>query len=198
MKIIVGLGNPGEQYEKTRHNLGFLVLDELLKKNEPLSKTFWDHDSKDKTATKKIKIGNEDFLLVKPLTFMNNSGFAVSKVVNYYKVEPKDVTLIHDDLDLPLGKIRVRFGGGAGGHNGVDSVIEKMGDGKFLRIRLGIGDPKRIENSEFRVKNVDDYVLSAFAPNERSKVKSMIKEAIKTIDLISEHGIDKYMSKYNS
>ncbi len=197
MKIIVGLGNPGEQYDKTRHNLGFMVLDELLKKFEPLEKTFWDEDKKEKVATKKIKIGNEEYLLVKPLTFMNNSGFAVSKILSYYKVNLEDMTLIHDDLDLPVGKIRVRFGGGAGGHNGVESVIERVGDDKFLRIRLGIGDSRKIEG-EYKMKNMDNYVLSSFGSNERSKVKSMTKEAIKTIELISKHGIEKYMSKYNS
>ena len=205
MKIIVGLGNPGEQYDKTRHNLGFMVLDELLKKFEPLEKTFWDpvrdtqgkEDNKFKAVVKKIKIGKEEYLLVKPLTFMNNSGFAVSKILSYYKVNLEDMTLIHDDLDLPVGKIRVRFGGGAGGHNGVESVIERVGDDKFLRIRLGIGDSRKIEG-EYKMKNMDNYVLSNFGSNERSKVKSMTKEAIKTIELISEHGIEKYMSKYNS
>src|SRR4051812_5378587 len=139
MKVIVGLGNPGEKYEKTRHNLGFHILDQLLEKLEPHDKTFWDDNHNLKAHIKKIKIKEEEILLVKPATFMNNSGFAVSKVLNYFKVKPEDLYLIHDELDLPFGKIRVRFGGGAGGHHGVESVLEQLKTDKFLRIRLGIG-----------------------------------------------------------
>ncbi|HVZ11828.1 MAG TPA: aminoacyl-tRNA hydrolase [Patescibacteria group bacterium] len=207
MKVIVGLGNPGEKYEKTRHNLGFLATEALLEKWERLDKTFWDDNHNLKSHIKKIRIKNhesgikdQDILLVKPATFMNNSGFAVSKVLNYFKVEPADLFVIHDDLDLPFGKIRVRFGGGAGGHHGVESIIEQLSTDKFLRIRLGIGSPKHIEGKEVKSKNhqnVDDYVLGNITGASRGKVKTMLHEAVKIVDQLLEHGIDTYMSKYN-
>lgn len=198
MKVIVGLGNPGEKYEKTRHNLGYHVLDQLLEKLEPHDKTFWDDNHGLKSHIKKIKLKSEnvkdsEILLVKPATFMNNSGFAVDMVIKYFKVKPEDVYLIHDELDLPFGKIRVRFGGGAGGHHGVESVIEHIGD-KFLRIRLGIGMDKITES---RREHTDKYVLGNISSKEKGKVKTMTREAIKILELILEHGIDTYMSKYN-
>ncbi len=193
MKVIVGLGNPGEKYEKTRHNLGFMVLDHLLEKYEPASKTFWETDKKLKAQTKQIKKGDTTLLLVKPQTFMNDSGLAVSKVLSFYKVAPEDMIVIHDELDLPFGKQRIRFGGGAGGHHGVESIIEHIGD-KFLRIRLGIGTDKEHET---RREHTDKYVLGNISSHEKGKTKTMIHEAIKSLDLILEHGIDAYMSRYN-
>lgn len=200
MKVIVGLGNPGEKYEKTRHNLGFIVLDKLLEKLEPHDKTFWEGSRDLKAQIKKVRIRNhesrikeQEILLVKPATFMNNSGFAVAKVLSYYKVQPEDMYLVHDELDLPFGKIRVRFGGGAGGHHGIESVVGQIGD-KFLRIRLGIGTDKLHET---RREHTDRYVLGNITSRERGKVKTMTHEAIKIIELILEHGIDTYMSKYN-
>ncbi|HVT01083.1 MAG TPA: aminoacyl-tRNA hydrolase [Patescibacteria group bacterium] len=200
MKVIVGLGNPGEKYHNTRHNLGFMVLDQLIEKLEPAEKTFWEDERQFKAEIKKIKLKNderqttsEELLLVKPTTFMNNSGFAVSKVISFYKVKPEDVIVIHDELDLPFGKIRVRFGGGAGGHHGVESVIEHIGD-KFLRIRLGIGTDKEHET---RREYTDEYVLGNLSSHDKGKAKTMIKQAIKDVELVLKHGIDNYMSKYN-
>ena len=218
MKVIVGLGNPGEKYEKTRHNLGYIVLDQLLEKLEPHDKTFWDDNHDLKAHIKKVRLNppasqaralragtqdlrsnnderitNNEILLVKPATFMNNSGFAVAKVLNYFKVKPQDCYLIHDELDLPFGKIRVRFGGGAGGHHGVESVVEHIGD-KFLRVRLGIGTDKVHET---RREHTDKYVLGVISSKEKGKVKTMTREAIKILELILEHGIDTYMSKHN-
>ena len=152
-----------------------------------------------KDLRSKIKdLRSKNLLLVKPTTFMNNSGFAVSKVLNYYKIDPVELTVIHDDLDLPFGKIRVRFGGSAGGHHGVESIINVLKTDKFLRIRLGIGSETK--NQKPRTKNqnhIERYVLGNIASSERGKVKTMIKEAIRTINLILKHGIDSYMSKYN-
>ncbi len=193
MKVIVGLGNPGEKYENTRHNLGFMVLDALLEKFEEASKTFWEKDSKLKAATKQVKHGDNTLLLVKPQTFMNDSGIAVQKVLSFYKIDPVDLILIHDELDLPYGKQRIRFGGGAGGNHGVESVIEHIGD-KFLRIRLGIGTDSEHET---RREHTDKYVLGKITSHEKGKTKTMIHEAMKSLDLILEHGIDTYMSKYN-
>src|SRR4030095_13897014 len=104
----------------------------------------------------------DSIMLVKPTTFMNNSGFAVSKILNFYKIKPEEMIVVHDDMDLPFGKIRVRFGGSAAGHHGVESIIEQLGTDKFLRIRLGIGNPRRVDGSKSKIKsshNVEDYVL---------------------------------------
>ena len=197
MKIIVGLGNPGEKYENTRHNLGFLALDALLEKYERVEKTFWSEDRKFKAQIKKVN----SMILVKPTTFMNNSGESVSKVLNYFKIKPEDMVLIQDDLDLPFGKIRVRFGGGSGGHHGVESVINTIGSDKFLRIRLGIGNPRRISakggSASGGEKDPTDHVLGRVGSGEKGKVKTMIKETVRIIEQIREHGIKKYMSKYN-
>lgn len=200
MKIIVGLGNPGEKYAKTRHNLGFMVLDSFLEKLEPVDKTFWEEKKDLKAQIKQIKHAGNTLLLVKPTTFMNNSGLAVSKIVNFYKIETSDLYVIHDDLDLPFGKIRVRFGGAAGGHHGVESIIEQLKTDKFLRVRLGIGHPRDHKDEHAKslnYQNVDDYVLGMIASNERGKVKTMLSDTIRTVEQILEHGIDEYMSKYN-
>lgn len=201
MILIVGLGNPGEKYEKTRHNIGFITLDALLKKFESLEKTFWNDEKKLKTLTKKINFGNGSVLLVKPTTFMNDSGIAATAVSSYYKVSPDEIIVIQDDLDLPLGKIRVRFGGGHGGHKGIESIINSLKTDKFLRIRLGIGHPHRHEGNHKEGKShlaVEDYVLSNFGPGDRGKLKSMINQTIKAVEQIITHGIEKYLDKYHS
>ena len=195
MRIIVGLGNPGEKYKSTRHNIGLMVADQLLEKFEPAEKTFWDDEKDLKAQIKKINYKNSSIFLVKPTTFMNNSGFAVSKVLNYYKIDPADLTVIHDDIDLPFGKIRVRMGGAAGGHHGVESIIEQLGTDRFLRIRLGIGSDSRTPGRDRH--NADKYVLGNIASGERGRVKTMIREAVRNVELILEHGIEKYMGKYN-
>lgn len=200
MKLLVGLGNPGEKYEKTRHNLGFVVLDHLLKKIENLNNSFWDEEKKIKSQTKKVDIKGSTVLLIKPLTFMNESGNAVAAASSYYKIEPKDIIIIHDDLDLPLGKIRVRFGGGHGGHKGVESVIKHLNTDKFLRVRLGIGHPHHHEGKLKEGKShiaVEDYVLSIFSPSDKGKVKTMTSQVVKIVDQIMAHGIDLYLSKFN-
>lgn len=198
MKLLVGLGNPGEKYENTRHNAGFVVLDTLLKKYEDLSKTFWETDKKNHSLTKKITIAGESVMLVKPTTFMNESGRAVAAVAAYYKIPSEDIIVIHDDIDLPLGKERIRFGGGAGGHHGVESIIERLGTDKFLRIRLGIGSSERIEDKSSKKRAfIEGYVLSVFPAQEKGKLKTMVNQTLKSIALLIEHGIETYMSKYN-
>ena len=202
MKLVVGLGNPGEKYQNTRHNIGFMAVDALLEKFEPVEKTYWE-EKKDLKSNIKILSANSQqptangqIILAKPTTFMNNSGFAVAKVLNYYKIPTEDLIVIHDDLDMPFGKIRVRFGGASGGHRGVQSIIETIRTDKFLRIRLGIGNPK-IRNLKLEIRNLDQYVLAPFTPTEKNKVKHMIKEAGRAIELILKRGIEIYMSKYN-
>ena len=200
MKIIVGLGNPGEKYIGTRHNIGFETLDHLLKKYEPLKESSWENSKKTKSQVKKLTINNISTLLAQPQTYMNNSGMAVSLLLDYYKVQPEDLIVIHDELDLPLGKLQIRFGGGSAGHNGIESIIGTLKTDKFLRIRMGIGKPTRIDSSKFEAKNphsVDQYVLQQFQNGERQEVRTMIKHVQKNLELLLSHGIESFMSKYN-
>ncbi len=131
MKLIVGLGNPGKDYEDTRHNIGFMVVDKLAREigRDTL---VWNQD--DKRSAFVAKVG--ELVIAKPVTFMNNSGVAVKKLADFYKIDPVDVWVIHDDLDLPIGKIRIRNQGGTAGHNGVESIITHLGTDKFLRFRF--------------------------------------------------------------
>ena len=204
IKLIVGIGNPDQEYQNTRHNIGFMALDSLLEKFEPVEKTFWEEKKNLKSNIKHIKFSIQDprskiqdLILAKPTTFMNASGFAVSKVLNYYKIEPVEMIVIHDDSDLLLGKIRVRFGGGSGGHKGVASIIETIQTDQFLRVRLGIGRSEDEKLGKKRHKKLDRYVLGSFSPAERGHVKTMIREATRAVELILEHGLEVYMSKYN-
>lgn len=200
MKLIVGLGNPGEKYMGTRHNLGFETLDYFLKKYESVDKSTWEESKKLKSLTKKIKIKDNDMLLAKPQTFMNNSGVAVGLLLSYFKIEPTNLVVIHDELDLPLGKIQIRYGGGTAGHNGLESIIKSVGTDKFIRIRMGVGKPMRVDGKWFDIKNprtIDNYVLQHFSESEYHDVKNMIKHVQKNLELLLSHGFDTFMSKYN-
>jgi PTH1 family peptidyl-tRNA hydrolase len=168
MKLIVGLGNPGEKYNNSRHNLGFLTLDHLLQKLTKATNTFWNEEKKLKALIHDLDINGEKVVLMKPTTFMNESGRAVAAYAAYYKVSPEDIIIIHDELDIPLGKIRIRFGGSGGGHNGVSDIIEKLGTDKFLRVRIGIGSEARRVGPH---TDTSDYVLGTFETHEKGKVK---------------------------
>lgn len=198
MKLIVGLGNPGKKYENTRHNFGFLVLDYLLKEFESIDKTYWEEEKFKKYMVKKLDIEGEQVLIAKPATFMNDSGYPVVALVSFYKILPSDIYVIHDDLDIIFGKIKVRFGGSSAGHKGVESIINKLGTDKFLRIRLGIGGELKIKSAKLKVqKGARDYVLSDFTGNEKGKLKTVLKETKKIVEKLISEGIEKYMSKYN-
>ena len=189
MKLIVGLGNPGEKYEKTRHNLGFMVVDELAREMLSLAKTKWQENKKFNSQF--IGIGPQA-ILVKPQTMMNASGFAVTKMSNFYKIKPEDIWVVHDDVDLPLGKIKIRLGGATAGHHGVESIIQQLGTDKFVRFRLGIGKPSRREN-----KLVEDYVLHSFDNHEVGKLKTTIKKAVKAIKVTLDDNLEKAMNQFN-
>lgn len=194
MKLIVGLGNPGEKYENTRHNVGFVALDHLLQKFEKAKNTFWTEEKKFKAIIHEVEHEGEKVILMKPQTFMNDSGIAVSSYAKYFKIKPEDIYVLHDELDLPLGKIRIRFGGSSAGNNGVASIIDHLGTDQFLRIRLGIGKSQRVHSDH----DSADYVLGNFSSSEKGKVKTMVNQSIKDVMLILSHGIDLYMSKYHS
>ncbi len=194
MKLIVGLGNPGEKYERTRHNLGFVVLDGLLQELTEVERTTWKEDKRANSLIAKIS----DLILAKPQTMMNASGYSVSKLVSFYKIKPEDIWIVHDDLDLPLGKIKIRLGGAAAGHHGVESVIDKLGTDQFVRFRLGIGHPRKKGKVEIKSeREVDDYVLKEFDVNEASEAKQMIKKTIQAIEIALEKGLEKVMNRFN-
>lgn len=192
MKIIVGLGNPGEKYEGTRHNLGFRVVEELVSGIK--DHVSWEESKKFKAQIVKTS----DIIFMKPLTYMNNSGLAVRTLSSYYKILPADIIVIHDELDLPLGKIKVRVGGSAAGHHGVESIIETLGDDKFARVRLGIGNlrTQRSERDGGRT-DVENYVLESFEAAEKPAVKRVIKQAVKALEIILEKGEEAAQNQFN-
>src|SRR6266571_6809683 len=210
MKLIVGLGNPGKQYEHTRHNLGFMVVEHLLKALESVEKTVWTDDTKLKSDSAQLTWNGEKIILAKPKTFMNNSGMAVQLISSYYKIAPEDVWVVYDEFDLPLGSMKIRLGGAAAGHHGVESVIEQLGTDKFWRFRLGIGigshhagapvreEGKRETLSRQDFGDVSDYVLDNFGVSEQGKVRELIKHGADALQLALEKGMTEAMNRYNT
>ncbi|MCA1945325.1 MAG: aminoacyl-tRNA hydrolase [Desulfovibrio sp.] len=169
--LVAGLGNPGRQYEGTRHNFGFLVLDEVLRRLDA-SRDWQVHQLQDKPGKLQLwRLDGPDtrWLALKPLAFMNLSGEAVGQTARYYRILPEDVLILHDELDLPLGRMKLKFGGGPAGHNGIRSVISHLGGDGFHRLRLGVGRPAPGETRE--------YVLTGFAPQERPVFDAVLAEA---------------------
>ena len=215
MKLIVGLGNPGKQYDKTRHNVGFMVVEQFLKDFEPVSQTVWENSAKFKSDIVELDYQRrsagsgeakhelvERVILVKPKTFMNNSGMAVKALVDYYKIPTADVWIINDDVDLPLGAMKIRFGGAAAGHRGVTSIIERLGTDKFWRFRMGIGRPKQhVAGSKYYIasmKGREDYVLRDFTGAERGKSRELVKRGTKALAIALENGLDVAMNRFNA
>ena len=199
MKLIAGLGNPGKKYEKTRHNIGFMVVEQFLKDFESTRDTVWQNEEKFKSDVALLDWQPKDHIsekviLVKPKTFMNNSGMAISLVQQFYKIASDDIWVIHDDIDLPVGSLRIRKGGGAGGHRGLESAIETTG-GDFWRFRLGIGRPG---NGDVARKDVDDYVLGDFTGHEWGKMRELIHRATEALETALEKDLDTAMNKFNT
>lgn len=186
MKLIVGLGNPEEKYARTRHNLGFELLDDYRRKHDLGD---WTLDKKFNAET--IKVGN-DLILARPQTYMNNSGISVAALKNFYKLEPPDILVVHDELDLPLGKMKVRLGGAAAGHHGVESIIEALNTDQFARLRLGIGtlESKSSEHGG-QSFNTEHFVVAEFEENEKSSVRTMMKRAMGILKIYLEKGLEK-------
>lgn len=174
MKIIVGLGNPGKEYANTRHNVGFLALGKIVEKLEKENvKVEFKLEKKFDAEIAKIKMGGEDVLLVKPQTFMNLSGKAVKKVIDFYKINPlKDLIVIYDDIDIPLAKVRVRSEGSSAGHNGLQSIIDELGTDRFMRVRIGIGRPSN------EMLKIEDWVLQALTEGEKELLFNTIEDLI--------------------
>jgi PTH1 family peptidyl-tRNA hydrolase len=186
MKLIVGLGNPGSQYEQTRHNVGFRVVDRLAEQQK------WTWERRGRAMLANGNLGSEKVVLIKPLTFMNNSGEAVSELVRWYKVQPEDVLIVYDELDLPLGKVRLRSNGSAGGHNGLNSIIHHLHTNQFPRLRVGIGRP-----TNTRMDTVD-YVLGAPGGDESIILATGEDRALEAIPLIIRQGIATTMNIINA
>lgn len=186
MWLIVGLGNPGPKYEWTRHNCGFMVIDELARRAGREART-----PECQALTARATIGREEVLLVKPQTFMNLSGAAVAALKNKYGVEDlSSILVISDDLALPFGKIRIRQRGSAGGQKGLKSIIEKLGAQDFPRVRLGIAP-------DHPVTEASDFVLSEFPKKDRDALAEMVARAADAVEAVLTTGIAHAMSKYN-
>ena len=188
MKLFVGLGNPGKEYAASRHNVGFMLADKL---HERLDASPWreKHDA----AVAETFVNNTKIMLVKPLTYMNESGRAVRQILDFYKIPPENMLIAHDDMDLPIGKVRIRAKGGSGGHNGIKSVIAHVGDDVFARFRIGIGHPPNntADNDVIR------HVLASFSAVELVKVVDAINYLLPAAECFFDKGIDMTMNMYN-
>lgn len=188
LKIVVGLGNPGLKYEFTRHNIGFRVIDSLARDIEIEFKKVKSYYS----LISRGMINNYKVIMVKPQTFMNLSGRAVSKVVSYYKIPLQDLLIVYDDLNLELGQVRIRKKGSAGGHKGIESIMQYLDSEEIPRLRIGIGNP----SVNFNFSYVS-YVLSNFDNEERDKIGEVIQLSTDAIKTVIEDGFEKAMRKYN-
>ena len=186
MMLIVGLGNPGVEYSQTRHNIGFIVIDKFLEKlDKPAS--FLKFNSE----IYKSKYFSSELLLVKPLTFVNKSGTSISNIVNHYDIKSDEILVIHDDLDIEFGMIKFKCGGGTGGHNGLESIVEHLGNADFNRLRFGIGRPPGRKDPAV-------FVLSRFRKAETGELDFLIERSISAIKDYIYFGIDYTMNEYNN
>lgn len=187
MYLIAGLGNPGKQFERTRHNMGFDAVDELVDRHR-IPGMGVQH----KAMYGKGMIAGEKVILAKPLTYMNLSGDSVAEFIRYYKMEPEtELIVIYDDIDLEPGQIRIRKKGSAGGHNGMKSIISRLGTQNFYRIKVGVG-------AKPAGWDLADYVLGHFSTPEREAVDNAIGEAADAVEMILRDGIEAAMNKYNA
>ncbi len=184
--LIIGLGNPGKEYEKTPHNVGFMAVDEIANKNN-LTFTL---SQKHQAMVAEGKIKGKKITLLKPLTYMNLSGNAVRSYIEYYKIDINDVIVIYDDMDLPLGNLRIRKLGSSGGHNGIKSIIANLQTEEFKRIRIGIGRPTNNLNTV-------DFVLHNLTKEEEKILREKINLIPEMIDAIIEHSFEYMMNIYN-
>ncbi len=184
-KMIAGLGNPGKDYAQTRHNIGFLALDTLASKSRLIfDKTRFDSEYV------KAKILGKDVFLIKPLTYMNRSGLSIHKFASYYKIEIEDIIIVHDDMDLEFGKIKIVKGRGHGGHNGVRSIMESFGNNDYIRVRVGVGHP-------VSGRDVTGHVLGGFSPDEMRLLDQTTDTASAACLHILENGVIAAMNIFN-
>jgi len=185
VKIVVGLGNPGNQYAETRHNIGWMVLDRLA------DRAGWVGRGRERDASRVVqgRFQGPDLTLAKPLTYMNDSGIAVRKILARERAALGDLLIVADDFALPFGKLRFREGGSGGGHNGLGSIIDELGTEKFSRLRVGIGEPDR---------HAIDHVLSRFSPDERQRLAELINTAADAVQAWAHDGTNKAANRFNA
>jgi PTH1 family peptidyl-tRNA hydrolase len=193
LKLIAGLGNPGTEYAQTRHNIGFLVV-ESLAAGSSLELT----QARFNASYAKGRIKGRDVFLVKPMSYMNKSGVPIQKFAAYYKIELQDIIVVHDDMDLEFGKIKIVQGRGHGGHNGVRSIIESFGRPDCIRVRVGVGHPKDRALKNNGQRGVIGHVLGQFAPDERKELDTAIAAAVDACLSVLENGITQAMNRVNT
>jgi PTH1 family peptidyl-tRNA hydrolase len=182
--LVAGLGNPGREYERTRHNAGWMVVDELARRHGGSWR------SKFSGSLAEVRLGDLRLALLKPETYMNDSGRSVGGAVRFFKVEPEQVLVVHDDVDLEAGRLQARAGGGLAGHNGLRSLAQHLGSQDFLRLRIGVGRPGRGDP-----RPVADWVLSPFAPEEDAG--ALIARAADAVETIAQDGLEAAQQRYN-
>jgi peptidyl-tRNA hydrolase, PTH1 family len=188
LQLLIGLGNPGKEYRETRHNIGFMVIDEIARRH---ALTFAMAPSQVPDAFVAKQFAPPPYLLAKPLTYMNRSGDAVAALARYYDIEPADLLVVYDDIDLPFTRLRARARGSAGTHNGMRSVTERLGTTEFPRLRLGVG------RGDMR-RDLADHVLAKFEPDEQSDLEAFITRAADAAEMFAADGILKVMNLYNA
>ena len=187
MKVIVGLGNPGRQYENTRHNIGFIAIDRIAEKLGIKVDR-----SKFRATVGEGRIGSEKILLAKPETYMNDSGLSVHDIVDFYKIEPEDLIVVYDDFDIPEGSVRIRPFGSAGTHNGMRSIVRLLGTDRFPRVRIGTG------KADMEQRELIGFVLGGFSKDEVKVMEEAVDCARDACICWAEHGIDLTMNRYNT
>jgi PTH1 family peptidyl-tRNA hydrolase len=184
--LVVGLGNPGEEFKRTRHNVGADVVEMLATRHGARLRK-----SKERALTDEVRVGDKRIALAIPLTYMNDSGQAVAALARRYGVDPEQVVIVHDELDLPPATLKVKAGGGLAGHNGLRSIKQHLHSDAFLRVRIGVGKPVSKEQGA-------DHVLNRFGKRERTEIDVTLEDAADAVELIASNGVDAAMNRYNT
>ncbi len=183
--VVAGLGNPGEQYSRARHNAGFMTIDRIAKAKDAASSR-----RRFKGVTAEVGLAGKPAILVKPQTFYNLSGECISALLGYFKIDPAHLIVVHDELDLEAGRLRIKQGGGDAGNRGVRSIAESLGTTDFIRVRIGIGRPPDNEADQ-------DYLLRPMTAAERQALTATLERAASAVEAIAEHGLEAAMNRYN-
>jgi PTH1 family peptidyl-tRNA hydrolase len=182
--LVAGLGNPGREYEQTRHNVGWLVVDELARRHDGSFR------SKFSGQLSEVRLGDQKLALLKPETYMNESGRSLAAAARFFKVEPASLVVVHDDVDLDPGRLQVRRGGGLAGHNGLRSIAQALRTNDFLRLRIGVGRPGRGDR-----RTVSDYVLSSF--EEETDVRELVARSTDAVEVVASEGLEEAQRRFN-